>query len=89
MLVNTRKSRDMLKTIPNSLDVITVDATAIAKEQIGVAIVNTAMLGVLAGTTGVVSLDSVKRAIADTLSERIVERNIAAAEEAYKEVRGK
>lgn len=89
MLVNTRKSRDKLKTIPDSLDVITVDAIAIAKEQIGVVIVNTAMLGVLAGATGIVSLDSVKKAIADTLPERIVERNIAAAEAAYKEVGGK
>jgi pyruvate ferredoxin oxidoreductase gamma subunit len=89
ILVNTRKSRGSLKKIPDSLDVTTVDVTAIAKEQIGVAIVNTAMLGVLAGVTGIVSLDSVKKAIADTLPERIIERNIAAAEAAYKEVGAK
>jgi 2-oxoacid:acceptor oxidoreductase gamma subunit (pyruvate/2-ketoisovalerate family) len=89
ILVNTRKSRDQLKKIPDSLDVATVDATAIAKEFIGVAIVNTAMLGAMAGATDIVSLDSVKKAIAGTLPERIIDRNIAAAEAAYKKVGGK
>jgi 2-oxoacid:acceptor oxidoreductase gamma subunit (pyruvate/2-ketoisovalerate family) len=89
ILVNTRKSREQLKKIPDSLNLTTVDATAIAREHIGVAIVNTAMLGALAGATDIVSLDSVKKAIADTLPERVVARNIAAAEAAYQKVRGK
>jgi len=89
ILVNTRKSRAQLKKIPDSLDLTTVDATAIAREYIGVAIVNTAMLGALAGATGIVSLDSIKKAIADTLPKRVVDRNIAAAEAAYQKVRGK
>jgi 2-oxoacid:acceptor oxidoreductase gamma subunit (pyruvate/2-ketoisovalerate family) len=89
ILVNTRKSKAQLKKIPDSLNVTTVDATAIAREYIGVAIVNTAMLGVLAGVTGVVSLDSIKKAIAGTLPEKIVDRNIAAAEAANKKIGGK
>ncbi|MBL7126757.1 MAG: 2-oxoacid:acceptor oxidoreductase family protein [Dehalococcoidales bacterium] len=89
ILVNTRKSADKLAGIPHSLNVTTVDATAIAREHIGVAIVNTAMLGALAGATDIVSLDSIKKAIAGTLPEKIVDRNIAAAEAAYQEVRGK
>jgi pyruvate ferredoxin oxidoreductase gamma subunit len=89
ILVNTRKSRAQLKKIPDSLNLTTVDATAIAREHIGVAIVNTAMLGALAGATGIVSVDSVKKAIADTLPKRVVDRNIAAAEAAYQKVRGK
>ena len=89
ILVNTRRSREQLKRIPDSLDVTIVDATAIAKEIIGVAIVNTAMLGALASATGIVSLESVKKAIAGTLPERIVDRNIAAAEAAYRKVGGK
>jgi len=87
IIINTRKSADRLKKIPASLHVITVDATAIAREHVGVAIVNTAMLGALAGATGMVSLDSIKKAIASTLPEKIVDRNIAAAEAAYKKVR--
>lgn len=89
ILVNTRKSRAQLKKIPDSLNLTTVDATAIAREHIGVAIVNTAMLGALAGATDIVSIDSVKRAIADTLPKRVVDRNVAAAEAAYQKVRGK
>jgi pyruvate ferredoxin oxidoreductase gamma subunit len=54
-----------------------------------VAIVNTAMLGALAGVTDLVSLDSIKKAIANTLPEKVVNRNIAAAEAAYKKVGGK
>jgi 2-oxoacid:acceptor oxidoreductase gamma subunit (pyruvate/2-ketoisovalerate family) len=89
ILLNTRKSVARLKKIPGSLHVTTVDATAIAREHIGVAIVNTAMLGALAGATGIVSLDSIKKAIAGTLPERVVDRNIAAAEAAYRQVGGK
>ena len=89
ILVNTRKSKAQLKKIPDSLNVTTVDATAIAREYIGVAIVNTAMLGALAGATDIVSLDSIKKAIAGTLPEKIVDRNIAAAEAAYEKVGGK
>ena len=89
ILINTRKTRAQLKNIPDSLNVTTVDATGIARKNIGVAIVNTAMLGALAGATDLVSLDSIKKAIASTLPERVVDRNIAAAEAAYKKVGGK
>jgi pyruvate ferredoxin oxidoreductase gamma subunit len=89
VLINTRKTRGQLKKIPDILNITIVDATAIAREHIGVAIVNTAMLGALAGVTGIVSLDSVKKAITDTLPDRLVERNIAAAEAACREVTGR
>ncbi len=89
ILINTRKARGQLKKIPDNLNVACVDATAIAREHIGVAIVNTAMLGALAGVTGIVSLDSIKKAIAGTLPQRVVERNIAAAEAAYQKAKGK
>ena len=89
LLINTRKAREQLKKLPDNLNIASVDATAIAREHIGVAIVNTAMLGALAGVTGIVSLDSIKKAIASTLPQRIVERNVAAAEAAYRKVKGK
>lgn len=88
ILVNTRKPASEL-SIPDYLNVITIDASAIARDIIGVAIVNTTMLGALAGTTALVSLDSIKRAIAGALPEKVAERNIAAAEAAYEKVKGK
>lgn len=88
ILVNTRKPVSEL-SIPAYLNVITLDASAIARDVIGVAIVNTTMLGALAGATNLVSLDSIKQAIADALPKKIAERNIAAAEVAYAKVKGK
>jgi len=88
ILVNTRKPASEL-SIPDYLNVVTIDASAIARDIIGVAIVNTTMLGALAGTTALVSLDSIKQAIAGALPEKVAERNIAAAEAAYEKVKGK
>ncbi len=88
VLINTGRAASGL-SLPNHLRIITIDATAIAKEVIGVAIVNTTMLGALAGATGLVSLESVKRAIADALPEKIAGLNVAAAEIACEKVKGK
>jgi len=86
LLINTRKPASEL-SIPAHLSVITIDASAIAQEIIGVAIVNTTMLGALAGATALVSLDSIKQAIMDALPEKVAKRNIAAAEAAYQKVK--
>lgn len=86
LLVNTHKSPAEL-SLPESLRVVTLDATGIAREKLGVSIVNTAMLGAVVAATGLVSLDSLKRAIADVLPARLVEGNTAAAEAAYQGVR--
>lgn len=86
ILINTGKPASKL-SIPARLNLITLDASAIAREIIGTAIVNTTMLGALAGTTTLVSLEAIKQAIADALPEKVAERNIAAAEAAYEEVK--
>jgi 2-oxoacid:acceptor oxidoreductase gamma subunit (pyruvate/2-ketoisovalerate family) len=86
IFINTVKSIDKLN-LPTELRVVSLDASAIARQFIGVNIVNTAMLGALAAASCLVSLDSVKKAIADTLPERLVERNIAAAEAAYSKLK--
>ena len=88
ILINTRKPASEL-SIPDYLRFVTLDASAIARDIIGVAIVNTTMLGALAGATNLVSLDSIKQAIINALPEKIAKRNIAAAEAAYQEVKSK
>jgi len=88
IFINTRKTAAEL-SFPDYLEVITLDATTIARDTIGVAIVNTTMLGALAGATKIVGLDSLKQAIADALSAKVAERNIAAAEAAYHKVKSK
>lgn len=66
--------------------VATVDATAIAaRHRIGTAtapIVNTTMVGAFARATGLVSLESVHRAIEKTIPGKVSEANNAAATEA-------
>ncbi len=86
ILVNTRKSASEIQ-VPSSLFLVPFDATAVARATLGVPIVNTAMLGALAAVTGLVSIESVKRAIADVLPPRLVARNVAAAQAAYEAAR--
>ena len=88
IIINTRKPASEL-SIPDYLRSVTLDASTIARDIIGVAIVNTTMLGALAGATNLVSLDSIKQAIINALPEKIAKRNIAAAEAAYQEVKSK
>lgn len=60
-----------------------VDATEIALKHIGAAITNTAMLGAFSKATGVVKLDSVKKAIGERFDGETAEKNKAAIEECY------
>ena len=64
----------------------TIDATGIALDVLGVPIVNTAMVGAFAGVTGIVSIESVKKAILDTFKGKLGEKNAKAAEVAYNEM---
>ena len=58
------------------------DATGVALEVIGIGIPNASMLGMLA-KTGLVSIDSVEKAIKDTFGEKAGDKNAGAAREAY------
>jgi pyruvate ferredoxin oxidoreductase gamma subunit len=63
-----------------------VDATGIALETIGKPIFNTAMLGVLAKFTDVITLDALSKAIEEEFSdypEKIIEANKAAVRKCY------
>jgi pyruvate ferredoxin oxidoreductase gamma subunit len=68
-----------------------VDATGIALDTIKRDIPNTPMLGALAKTTDVVTLEGAKRAVhekmAGKLSEAVLQGNLAAIERAHQEVR--
>ena len=88
ILINTVKNpEDFLFDIKT---VATVNASEIAlKHSLGshsAPIVNTSILGAYAAASGVVSLESVKKAIGEVVS-RMVDENIASAEEAYKNVK--
>jgi pyruvate ferredoxin oxidoreductase gamma subunit len=67
--------------------VVTVPATALAREHLGRPMPNAALLGGFAALTGRVGLDSVVAAIRDRFAGRIGEGNAAAATAAFEHVR--
>lgn len=85
LVVNTRKQPDEFgREFGSDWSLATVDATRIARELLGVPIVNTSMIGALAKATGVVDLDSVLEPLKHRFG-RLGERNIAAMQKAYEE----
>ncbi len=92
ILANTTKSvgvvRHMLTL--NGQRVACLDATQIAMDCFGMQKPNTPMLGAIARTTGLISLDSllteVEQVFSKKLSAKIIEGNLKAVQRAYEEV---
>ena len=85
LVVNSKKQPEQVKEefgFDGSL--ATVDATTIARELLGVNIVNTSMIGALLKATGVVSLESLVEPLRQRFG-RLAERNIDAMKRAYEE----
>lgn len=85
VVINTRKQVEQIRQelcIRNSL--ATIDATKIAKELLGVPIVNTTMIGALLKASKLVKLDSLLRPIEHRFG-RIAHKNIDAMKRAYNE----
>jgi len=85
IIVNTKKSVDEMTTeFGNKWKLAAVDATGIARELLGVNIVNTTMLGALVKVSGVVNIDSLIEPL-DERFGRLAERNINAMKKAYED----
>ena len=85
IVVNTKKSpEEISKEFGNHWTVAAVDATKIAKEVLGVNIVNTTMLGALLKATGVVKIESLAEPLKDRFG-RLAERNADAMKRAFDE----
>lgn len=84
-IINTAKAKQTLKINLPQANIHTIDATKIALEIIGKNIVNTVILGAFAKTTGLVSLDSLRQAIAEKFAghDELIAKNIKAIEQAY------
>jgi pyruvate ferredoxin oxidoreductase gamma subunit len=86
VIINTRKTANQIRSeFGINWPVATVNATRIAREQLGVPIVNTTMLGAVIKTTEVVDKKSILAPLEKRFG-RLGERNIKAMETAYKEV---
>ncbi|HIH69680.1 pyruvate ferredoxin oxidoreductase subunit gamma [Methermicoccus shengliensis] len=82
ILINSAKSPEEM-ALGTKAQVRTVNATQIAVEELGRPIVNTLLLGAFAGATGLVSVDSIKRAVLRRFSGKVGEMNAKAIDRAY------
>lgn len=87
LIVNTQKSPEEVKKELNfSGMTATVDATGIARQEMGVPIANTTMLGALLKMIGIMDLDSMKEPVEHRFG-RIAQKNLAAMKRAYEEIK--
>ncbi|MGA7329105.1 MAG: 2-oxoacid:acceptor oxidoreductase family protein [Rhodomicrobium sp.] len=88
LLVNTNKTfadlhiQEVAARLPEGHAVI-VPATELALKHVGRPLPNAALLGAFAALTGLVHLDSVKRAIGEAFPGKIGVANVAAATDGY------
>ena len=83
LIVNIRKPPGELKAkYGNRYRVATVDATAIARETIGVPIVNTTMLGAILKVTSIVDISSLEEPLQERFGDR-GSRNFKACQTAF------
>lgn len=89
LIVNTEKSaEDVLETLGlEDLETWTVDATTLAIDILGRPITNTAMLGSVVKSTGIVKLESIVEAVKERFPGKIGEANADLIKKAYDEVK--
>jgi 2-oxoacid:acceptor oxidoreductase gamma subunit (pyruvate/2-ketoisovalerate family) len=84
VMINSNKSPEALKKLFPGHNIASVDASIIAKEEMGVPITNTTMLGSHIKATGIVDIESLGEPIQDRFG-KIAQKNINAYMRAHKE----
>ena len=80
-IVNTEKP--LGSAVPPDVRIITVDATQIALDVLGMPITNTALLGAFAAASGVIRIPALEIALRHRFSTELAEKNIEASRRAY------
>jgi 2-oxoacid:acceptor oxidoreductase gamma subunit (pyruvate/2-ketoisovalerate family) len=81
-------ARPSAGNIPEKLAILgVVDATRIALEEVGAAVVNTCLVGAFAGTTAWVKLESLLESLDDYFSGPLLEKNRRCIERGFAEVK--
>jgi len=83
-VINTKKTHAEMRSKLTAGRLATVDALAIAKEVLGLPIVNTTMLGALVKATGIVDLESLEEPLHERFGKLAV-KNLEAMRRAYTE----
>ena len=83
LVINTRQALDSIDIkLGDNQKLAVIDATSIAKETLGVPIVNTTMIGALVKAKGVVNVESLLEPLNKRFG-RLAEKNISAMKKAY------
>jgi pyruvate ferredoxin oxidoreductase gamma subunit len=83
-IINTKKSHDAMKSEIGVSKLATVDAMGIARDVLGLPIVNTAMIGALVKAMEVVKLKSLEEPMKERFG-KVATKNIEAMRKAYDE----
>jgi pyruvate ferredoxin oxidoreductase gamma subunit len=67
---------------------ITIDATSIALEVLGLPITNTTLMGAFAAATGEIKFSALENALRHRFKGELADKNIMAAKKAYEIVKG-
>ncbi|MHC1631438.1 MAG: pyruvate ferredoxin oxidoreductase subunit gamma [Methanotrichaceae archaeon] len=87
IIINTDKpKKDLNLDLDIETEIVAIDATRIALEELGRPIVNTTMLGAFCGATGEISLDGLNTAILSRFKGALGEKNLKAIKTAYERV---
>ena len=85
IVINSNKSVEELKRTFPGQNIVAVDATKIAKEELGVPITNTTMLGALVLATKAVDLNALEEPVRNRFGAAGGQKNINAYTRAYNE----
>lgn len=84
VVINSHKSAEELKKLFPGHNIAVVDASKIAKEELGVPITNTTMIGALIKASGIVDLESLEEPVKKRFGI-VAQKNINAYTRAFKE----
>lgn len=85
VIINSSKNLDELPCVPTNIKFYLVPATETALDILGKPIVNTLLLGYFASISGLISLESVKKAVSERFSGELETKNLIAVEKAFAE----
>ncbi len=86
VIVNSGKQVDA--SVPPGVNLITIDATSIALEVLGLPITNTTLMGAFAAATGEIKFSALEHALRHRFPVELAEKNIRAAKKAFEIVKG-
>ena len=86
VIINTEKTPDF--KVPEGVRLITIDATSIALNTLGVPITNTTLMGAFAAASGEIKFAALENALKRRFHGDMGTKNIAAAKQAFETVKG-